>query len=167
MLNGGGAFVALTPEKLLSPANDTIRRLMYMLVHAECLEEFNEYILRNSCGPYSVDFQPLIWGFVLMKHTLNEEALPLYRSLKFKYKDSGITSTAKLAYTVFTSGTTRQPVSVSVPHCCIVPNIIDLTEQFSISSSDVVFNAAPFTFDPAIVEVYVCILKHAVLELLR
>ena len=58
-----------------------------------------------------------------------------------------------LAYIMHTSGTTGRPKPVRVPHCCVVPNILDLTRRFSISSTDTIFNAAPLTFDPSIVEV--------------
>lgn len=59
-----------------------------------------------------------------------------------------------LAYVMHTSGTTGRPKPVRVPHCCIVPNIVDLTQRFFICPDDCVFNAAPLTFDPSIVEVF-------------
>ena len=58
-----------------------------------------------------------------------------------------------LAYVLQTSGTTGRPKPVRVPHCCIVPNIADLSRRFSMCPDDCVFNAAPLTFDPSIVEV--------------
>ena len=58
-----------------------------------------------------------------------------------------------LAYVMHTSGTTGRPKPVRVPHCCIVPNIVDLTQRFSICPDDCIFNAAPLTFDPSVVEV--------------
>ena len=42
---------------------------------------------------------------------------------------------------------------VCVPHCCIASNIVDLKAKFSITEDDRIFNAAPLTFDPSIVEV--------------
>ena len=57
------------------------------------------------------------------------------------------------AYVIHTSGTTGLPRGVCVPHCCVMPNIADLRERFSICRDDVVFNAAPLTFDPSVVEV--------------
>ncbi len=60
---------------------------------------------------------------------------------------------SSLAYILTTSGTTGEPMTVKVPHCCIVPNIIDLRKRFSCEENDVIFNAAPLTFDPSIVEV--------------
>ena len=58
-----------------------------------------------------------------------------------------------IAYVVTTSGTTGVQKMVQVPHCSIVPNIVDLRSRFNIVPDDVVFNAAPLTFDPTIVEV--------------
>ena len=58
-----------------------------------------------------------------------------------------------VAYVLSTSGTTGQPVTVRVPHCSIVPNILDLRSKFNLSPDDVVFNASPLTFDPSVVEV--------------
>lgn len=42
-----------------------------------------------------------------------------------------------------------------VPHCCILPNIVDLRERFRCTQDDRIFNAAPLTFDPSIVEIFV------------
>ena len=60
-----------------------------------------------------------------------------------------------IAFVLSTSGTTGKPVLVRVPHCSIVPNILDLRSKFNISPDDVVFNASPLTFDPSVVEVHI------------
>ena len=58
------------------------------------------------------------------------------------------------AYLLHTSGTMGEPKPILVPHCCIVPNVVDLRERFGVNRNrDVVFNAAPLTFDPSVVEV--------------
>ena len=58
------------------------------------------------------------------------------------------------AYILHTSGTVGEPKPITVPHCCIVPNVMDLRERFGMNRNrDVVFNAAPLTFDPSVVEV--------------
>ena len=59
-----------------------------------------------------------------------------------------------MAYYLHTTGTTGEPKLVRVPHCCVVPNVVDLRQRFAMSADDVVFNAAPLTFDPSVVEVY-------------
>lgn len=59
-----------------------------------------------------------------------------------------------LAYWLYTTGTTGEPKLVQVPHCCIVPNVINLRRKFVISPDDVILNAAPLTFDPSVVEVH-------------
>lgn len=58
-----------------------------------------------------------------------------------------------LAYLIHTTGTTGRPKQVWVPHCCVVPNVLDLCERFDLRSEDRVLNAAPLTFDPSVVEV--------------
>lgn len=60
---------------------------------------------------------------------------------------------AAVAYYVHTTGSTGEPKLVRVPHCCVVPNVVDFRERFAMSPNDVVFNAAPLTFDPSVVEV--------------
>lgn len=57
-----------------------------------------------------------------------------------------------IAYVLTTSGTTGDPKLVQVPHCSVVPNILDLRSRFNILPDDVIFNAAPLTFDPSFVE---------------
>jgi non-ribosomal peptide synthetase component F len=63
------------------------------------------------------------------------------------------TCPTNIAYILSTSGTTGRPRVVKVPHCCIVPNIVDLRSRFKITPDDVIFNASPLTFDPCFVEV--------------
>ena len=58
-----------------------------------------------------------------------------------------------LAYLVYTTGTTGSPKGVWVPHCCIVPNVLDLSKRFGVREDDRMFNASPLTFDPSVVEV--------------
>lgn len=58
-----------------------------------------------------------------------------------------------LAYLVHTTGTTGSPKGVWVPHCCVVPNVIDLCMRFDVGENDRVFNASPLSFDPSVVEV--------------
>ena len=60
---------------------------------------------------------------------------------------------SSLAYLLHTTGTTGQPKPVQAPHCCVVPNVVDLRGRFAMSPDDVVFSAAPLTFDPSVVEV--------------
>jgi acyl-CoA synthetase len=68
-----------------------------------------------------------------------------------------------VCYVMHTSGTTGQPTPVHVPHCCILPNILDLQERFGVCAGDTVFSAAPFTFDPYIVEMFLALSTGATL----
>ncbi|KAF2362615.1 Pyrrolo-quinoline quinone repeat [Trinorchestia longiramus] len=58
-----------------------------------------------------------------------------------------------LAYAITTSGSTGVPKIVFVPRSCIAPNIRDLVREFQITDKDVIFNAAPLSFDPSIVNI--------------
>ncbi len=78
---------------------------------------------------------------------------PAYGTAYSSSPSHGTAHASSLAYVLSTSGTTGDPVIVQALHCSIVPNIVDLRERFSCGEYDVVFNAAPLTFDPSVVEV--------------
>ncbi len=64
-----------------------------------------------------------------------------------------------VVYVLYTSGTTGHPKMVCVPHSSIVPNIVDLRSRFNINCDDVIFSAAPLTFDPSYVEVHFYLMR--------
>lgn len=66
-----------------------------------------------------------------------------------------------LAYVLHTSGTTGIPKIVRVPHVCVLPNIQHFQELFDITPEDVLFLAAPLTFDPSVVEIFVALSSGA------
>ncbi|XP_045607602.1 beta-alanine-activating enzyme [Procambarus clarkii] len=68
-----------------------------------------------------------------------------------------------LAYVIPTSGSTGVPKYVFVPHRCIVPNIIDLASLFGVEQDDCIFCAAPLTFDPSVVDMFMAFTAGAVL----
>lgn len=43
---------------------------------------------------------------------------------------------------------------VQVPHKCIIPNITYLRDRYGVTSEDVLFLAAPLTFDPSIIDIF-------------
>lgn len=59
-----------------------------------------------------------------------------------------------LAYIVPTSGTTGTPKCVYVPLGAILPNIHDLGRLFNVTSEDRIFCAAPLTFDPSVIDLF-------------
>uniref|UniRef100_A0A6A7GED1 Acyl-CoA synthetase family member 4-like n=1 Tax=Hirondellea gigas TaxID=1518452 RepID=A0A6A7GED1_9CRUS len=71
----------------------------------------------------------------------------------------------ELAYIVTTTGTTGHPKIVYVPYRCVLPNVTDLCYKFEVQSSDVIFSAAPLSFDPSIVNILMCLLSGAELVL--
>ncbi len=87
-----------------------------------------------------------------LKETQNAFSPPLKSSVDGRLSEP-LLPPNEIAYILSTSGTTGRPVSVKVPHCSIVPNVVDLRSRFELSPDDVIFNASPLTFDPSIVEV--------------
>ncbi|XP_046395203.1 beta-alanine-activating enzyme [Ischnura elegans] len=68
-----------------------------------------------------------------------------------------------MAYAIQTSGTTGTPKVVRVPHCCIVPNILQLRNTLGMGPSDTVFLSSPITFDPSVVETFITLTSGACL----
>ncbi|EDO44475.1 predicted protein, partial [Nematostella vectensis] len=62
-----------------------------------------------------------------------------------------------LAFVIQTSGTTGKPTTVMVPHQCIVPNIISLSQIFAVTPEDSVIVVSPYTFDPFVVQVFLAL----------
>lgn len=58
------------------------------------------------------------------------------------------------AYAIKTSGTTGSARVVFVSHQAILTNVLDFIKRFSLNRQDVTFGAAPSTFDPHVVDVF-------------
>ncbi|KAK8756145.1 hypothetical protein V5799_001151 [Amblyomma americanum] len=71
----------------------------------------------------------------------------------------------QMAYVMFTSGTTGEPKVVRVPHECASVNIQHLRSIFNISEEDIIFQAAPLTFDPSVIEIFLALTSGAQLVL--
>ncbi|XP_075544432.1 beta-alanine-activating enzyme-like isoform X1 [Dermacentor variabilis] len=71
----------------------------------------------------------------------------------------------QMAYTMFTSGTTGEPKVVRVPHECALLNVQHLRSIFNISKEDIIFQAAPLTFDPCVIEIFLALTTGAQLVL--
>ncbi|XP_077518824.1 aminoadipate-semialdehyde dehydrogenase isoform X1 [Amblyomma americanum] len=71
----------------------------------------------------------------------------------------------QMAYVMFTSGTTGEPKVVRVPHECALVNIQHLRSIFNISEEDIIFQAAPLTFDPSVIEIFLALTSGAQLVL--
>ncbi|XP_063240510.1 beta-alanine-activating enzyme-like isoform X2 [Bacillus rossius redtenbacheri] len=69
-----------------------------------------------------------------------------------------------LAFAVRTSGSTGRATTVQVPHAAILPNITDLRRELRMEPSDVVLLAAPLTFDPSAVEMFLALSSGAALK---
>ena len=74
-------------------------------------------------------------------------------------------SQENILYSVMTSGTSSSPKLVKVPSTCIWPNIQDFCQLFKLSKEDTIFGAAPPSFDPFYLDVFVTFLSNATLLL--
>ncbi|KAM7291043.1 hypothetical protein ISCGN_027618 [Ixodes scapularis] len=69
----------------------------------------------------------------------------------------------KMAYIMWTSGSTGDSKIVQVPHCCIVPNVLHLRKIFNITPKDVICGICPFTFDPIVIQIFLALTSGATL----
>lgn len=66
-----------------------------------------------------------------------------------------------LAYIVTTTGSTGDPKLVFVPWSCCSPNVSDFRDIFKLTEHDVIFSAAPLSFDPSIINILMSIYSKA------
>ena len=76
-----------------------------------------------------------------------------------------LSSQENILYSVMTSGTSSSPKLVKVPSTCIWPNIQDFCQLFKLSKEDTIYSAAPPSFDPFYLDVFVTFLSNATLLL--
>ncbi|MPC39577.1 Acyl-CoA synthetase family member 4 [Portunus trituberculatus] len=78
-----------------------------------------------------------------------------FKVISTKYvKRLSIRRPETLAYVVPTSGSTGIPKCVYVPHASIMPNICDFVHLFKVTPEDRIFCAAPLTFDPSVIDLF-------------
>ncbi|XP_037506260.1 beta-alanine-activating enzyme isoform X2 [Rhipicephalus sanguineus] len=88
-----------------------------------------------------------------------------YRGNARKQSEQSTLLEPQMAYTMFTSGTTGEPKVVRVPHECALLNVQHLRSIFNISKEDIIFQAAPMTFDPCVIEIFLALTTGAQLVL--
>ena len=66
-------------------------------------------------------------------------------------------------YVIKTSGSTGAAKTVYVTNSSVVPNIIDMASELGVSSKDVILLSSPPTFDPHIIDVFLCAYANATL----
>jgi acyl-CoA synthetase len=120
-----------------------------MLIQLSLIEELLDW----HCINWYVSLELIQYGFVLISMDLSSfsEEVPA----DDVFRGANEISNRQLAYMIHTSGTTGRPKQVWVPHSSIVPNITDLMDIFKLNSDDRILNAAPLTFDPSIVEIFI------------
>ena len=75
-------------------------------------------------------------------------------SIKYLKECLSVHRPETLAYVVPTSGSTGIPKCVYVPHASILPNIHDFVHLFKVTSEDRILCAAPLTFDPSVIDLF-------------
>uniref|UniRef100_A0A6M2D1J8 Putative acyl-coa synthetase family member 4 protein nrps998 ovary overexpressed n=1 Tax=Rhipicephalus microplus TaxID=6941 RepID=A0A6M2D1J8_RHIMP len=88
-----------------------------------------------------------------------------HRSNAGKQSDQSALFEPLMAYIMFTSGTTGDQKVVRVPHECALMNVRHLRSIFNISKEDIIFQAAPMTFDPCVIEIFLALTTGAQLLL--
>ena len=68
-------------------------------------------------------------------------------------------------YVIKTSGSTGAAKTVHVTNASVVPNILDMASEWSVTSDDVILLSSPPTFDPHIIDVFLAAHTNATLLL--
>lgn len=97
-----------------------------------------------------------------MSHlVIHNECISLIRAKHVQQEFKRATNQNGYAYAISTSGTTRMPKVVRVPHSCIVPNIVDLSRILAIESTDKISQLTNVTFDPSVIEIFLALSNSA------
>ena len=147
-----------------------------VLVSTDLLEQF--LLAASSPQLLSIDTQLSHCGIVICLYSrcssscvsYSQHSLSLYdlfyRSLEsgfIRVSDTSLPFSHTVAYVLQTSGTTGRPKTISVPHSCLIPNIIDLSGMFSLSPLDTCLLSAPPTFDPSLVQILTSLVRGCTL----
>ncbi|KFO37382.1 Acyl-CoA synthetase family member 4 [Fukomys damarensis] len=170
------AYAPIDPDSPPSLSTHFMKKcnLKYILVEKKQLNKFrssHETLLNYDT--LTVEHNDLVlvrlhWKNVEVNLMLNDEKEDYERENHMSSKNSNeekelMDARCKdcLAYVLHTSGTTGIPKIVRVPHVCVLPNVQHFQELFDITPEDVLFMAAPLTFDPSVVEIFVALSSGA------
>lgn len=78
----------------------------------------------------------------------------IYRNLKSQYKNLPSYNEDKLAYVLFTSGSTGNPKGVKISFKNLYSFVEWTTAEYELSEKDVFLNQVPFTFDLSVLDIY-------------
>ncbi len=91
-----------------------------------------------------------------IKDTLNNIKL-----LKNTKQTASSLSSEDVVYVITTSGTTGLPKVIQVCDSSISANIVQLSDLFRLTPSDVIYQASALTFDPSVVEIFCGLFKQS------
>ncbi|PEB43792.1 non-ribosomal peptide synthetase, partial [Bacillus thuringiensis] len=132
ILKAGGAYLPIDPSY-------PKERIEYMLKDSE------SKVLLFSKGNFkdSIEFQ--------------EGAIDISNEELFKGDSSNlevVNSSRDLAYVIYTSGSTGKPKGVMIEHHSVINRINWMQSRYPLSSTDVILQKTPFTFDVSVWELF-------------
>uniref|UniRef100_UPI001939323A beta-alanine-activating enzyme-like n=1 Tax=Styela clava TaxID=7725 RepID=UPI001939323A len=129
--------------------------MKYLIVHSRQQKtvevKFGRFIEINT------DFMKYASTEIYLKHLI---LFKIAESSQIRGIDLNMSN---ISYIVHTSGTTGVPKIITVPHKCIVSNIVHLAKLFHIDKSSKVAMVSPPTFDASIVEMFITLSNCATL----
>ncbi|KAG7174546.1 Beta-alanine-activating enzyme-like, partial [Homarus americanus] len=134
------AYLYIAPECTKRELTSLLLRVCprKILVEEKYMKYFNEI------------FSDVVGSFDIFETHFKLVSLNSEKESAFK----GMQVMKELAYVIPTSGSTGVPKYVYVPHRCIMPNVVDLVAMFGVGPEDCIFCAAPLTFDPSVVDLF-------------
>ncbi|XP_065584190.1 beta-alanine-activating enzyme-like isoform X2 [Artemia franciscana] len=107
-----------------------------------------------------------VYDYPITNKDLEMEILGIRLYITITANKSNCKSYENIAYVVSTSGTTGKSKIVHVTYNSILPNIKDLKSIYNVTGKDVIFLAAPLSFDPAAVDIYLSLYTKSTLIIL-
>jgi amino acid adenylation domain-containing protein len=147
ILKAGGAYVPLDPEY-------PKERLAFMMADAEVKGLLTQRRLRDV---FPSDGMPVV--YLDSENEILKQKSGLNLAAKVKAEN--------LAYVIYTSGSTGQAKGVMVPHSGVVNTLSWRMMTYSLTGADRILQNIPFTFDPAVWQIFGALLSGASLILPR
>lgn len=148
ILKAGACFVYIDPAYPLDRKRYVLEDSAVNMILAQ--EEYFDFVSQKFEGKSCILIQKRHSNFVLSEAAIDKV-------------DYNLIESSRLAYIIYTSGTSGVPKGVMIEHRSIVNYIVWMSKKFEFTSSDYVLQKTTFNFDASILEIFVALSSGATL----